>query len=64
MDHAHTTLKVYDIVGREVATLIDRTLEAGGHSARFDASSLASGLYFARLQSGQHSAVQKLVLMK
>lgn len=59
-----TTLKIYDTLGREVATLIDGNLNAGSHVARFDAATLGSGLYFARLISGTNTAVQKLVLMK
>jgi hypothetical protein len=59
-----TTLKIYDTLGREVATLIDGNMNAGTHVARFDAATLGSGLYFARLVSGANTAVQKLVLMK
>lgn len=62
--NAMTTLKVYDTLGREVATLIDGNMNAGTHVARFDAATLGSGLYFARLVSGSNTAVQKLVLMK
>ncbi|MBK6764920.1 MAG: T9SS type A sorting domain-containing protein [bacterium] len=60
----HTTLKVYDTLGREVATLVDANMAAGTHIAHFDAASVGSGVYFARLVSGSNSAVQKLVLMK
>lgn len=59
-----TVLKVYDTLGREVATLLDGQMTAGIHTVRFDASSLSSGLYFARLVSGANTAVQKIVLMK
>lgn len=62
--NAMTTLKVYDTLGREVATLVDGNMTAGAHSVRFDAAGLASGLYFARLVSGANTAVQKIVLMK
>ncbi|KAB2925396.1 MAG: T9SS type A sorting domain-containing protein, partial [Bacteroidetes bacterium] len=60
-----TTLKVYDIVGREVATLVNGTLDAGVyHQARFDASRFASGIYFARLQSGGKTMLKKMMLVK
>ncbi|RPI06939.1 MAG: T9SS C-terminal target domain-containing protein [Ignavibacteriae bacterium] len=59
-----TTLRVYDGVGREVATLMNGTTEAGSYKVKFDASRLASGIYFYRIQSGPFIAVKKLVLMK
>jgi len=58
-------LKIYDITGREVATLVDEERKAGVyHQAVFDASRLASGLYFSRLQSGGLQSVKKIVLLK
>jgi len=42
-------LKVFDMLGREVATLVDEQLNAGAHAVVFDANGLASGLYFYRL---------------
>lgn len=59
-----TTLKVYDLLGRAVTTLVNRTMPAGNHTASFDASALASGVYFYRLESGTFSATKKLVLLK
>ena len=60
----HATLAVYDVTGRQVAVLVDETLTAGHHARTFDGSGLASGLYFARLQSGALQHTQKLVLLK
>ncbi|HTP12374.1 MAG TPA: T9SS type A sorting domain-containing protein, partial [Bacteroidota bacterium] len=58
-------LKVYDLVGREIATLIDGERNAGEyHLVVFDASRFASGTYFYRLQSGSSSSVRKFVLLK
>jgi hypothetical protein len=64
-ENGFTTLKVYDIVGREVAVLVNENLEAGIlHQAEFKASKLSSGVYFYRLLSGNSSIVKKLLLMK
>ncbi len=60
-----TTLKVYDVLGREVATLVSEYQSAGVRApVRFDGSHLASGVYIYRLKSGEFSAVRKLVLLK
>ena len=58
------TLKVYDIIGREVATLVNETKDAGSYQVTFNANKLASGVYFYRLQSGNYSSVKKLVLLR
>lgn len=59
------TLKIYDIVGREVATLVDGDLKAGFlQQAIFDASRLASGVYFSRLQFKGQAMVKKLLFIK
>ncbi|RJP77282.1 MAG: T9SS C-terminal target domain-containing protein [Candidatus Zixiibacteriota bacterium] len=60
----HVSLKVYDTAGRGVTTLVDSWREAGEHQATFDASGLPSGIYFARLEAGEFSATQKLILVK
>ncbi len=60
-----TTLKIYDAVGREAAVLVNEDLEAGVyHQKTFDASTLSSGIYFARLVSGGKSRLIKLMLLK
>ena len=59
------TLKIFDSVGREAATIVDEYLESGArHERTFDASGFASGIYFARLTSGDRSRFIKMVLMK
>jgi hypothetical protein len=58
------TLKVYDVIGREVATLVNEVKEAGHYSATFNASKLSSGVYFARLQSGNVVQMKKMMLLK
>ena len=60
----HVTLKVYDILGREVATLVDCVQSAGDHNVVFDGSRFASGVYFYRIQTGSYVRTMKMVLMK
>ena len=57
-------LKVYDVLGREVAVLEERTVPAGEHQITFDGSNLSSGAYFCRLQAGGQVQTRKLVLLK
>ncbi|MBZ0204268.1 MAG: T9SS type A sorting domain-containing protein [Ignavibacteria bacterium] len=57
-------LAVYDILGREVMVLIDEYKQAGQHKIRFDASGLASGTYFYRLDAKDFSDVKKMVILK
>jgi len=52
---SHVTLKVYDVLGREVRTLVSEELKAGSYETTFDAHGLASGVYFYRLQAGDPS---------
>ncbi len=59
-----TTLRVYNLLGQEVATVVNDFLEAGSHSIHFENSALASGLYVYRIESGDFVAARKLVLMK
>ncbi|MBU1652298.1 T9SS type A sorting domain-containing protein, partial [bacterium] len=57
-------LTVYDIQGREAARLVNGWQEAGIHKVTFDGADLSSGIYFVRLQAGEFTALQKLVLLK
>jgi|GEM_PF-2943519 len=59
-----TTLKVYDLLGKEVATLVNEEQKAGNYEVNFDAKNLSSGIYFYRLQSGSFSQTKKLLLLK
>ncbi|MCL6495758.1 MAG: T9SS type A sorting domain-containing protein, partial [Ignavibacterium sp.] len=58
------TLKVYDILGNEVATLVDEEKPAGSYEVVFDASSLPSGNYFYKLSAGDFIQTKKMVLVK
>ncbi len=57
-------LKVYNILGEEVATLINKEMNAGFHSVSFDALNMASGLYLYRISSGDFVDVKKMLLLK
>ena len=57
-------LKVYDVMGREVQTLVNERLNAGTYSVTFDGSNLSSGVYFYKLQSGDFTSVKRMVLIK
>jgi hypothetical protein len=57
-------LKVYDLLGREVATLLDGVLDQGSHTARFDGTRCAAGVYFYRLQTANGAMVKKMSLVK
>ncbi len=55
---------VYDILGREVKTLLNREMNSGNHEVKFDAVGLSSGIYFFRLESGKYSSAIKMVVGK
>ena len=60
----NVTLKVYDVLGREISTIVKEVKHPGTHEVTFDASELPSGVYFYRLTNGNYSATKKMVLMK
>jgi hypothetical protein len=59
-----STLKVYDLLGREVAVLVNERMAAGVHQVTFDAAGLAGGMYFYRLQAGDFLQTNRLLLIK
>ncbi len=61
---AFASIKVYDVLGREVAVIANEQLHAGQYEADFDASSLSSGIYYYRISAGDYSEVKKMVLVK
>jgi hypothetical protein len=58
------TLKIYDVIGREVATILSEKLEAGEYTRQWNAAGFPSGVYFYRLEAGDFVDVKKLVLLK
>jgi len=63
-ERTHVVVKVFDILGKEVATLVDEVQDAGRRSVRFNASGRASGLYFYRLEAQGFVEVRKMLLLK
>lgn len=57
-------LKVYDVLGREVQTLVNEVQKAGKYRVQFDASSLSSGIYFYNLNAGSYISTKKMILLK
>ena len=60
----NVTLKVYDVLGREITTIVNEVKHPGTHEVTFDASELPSGVYFYRLTNGNYSATKKMLLIK
>lgn len=60
----NVTLKVYDIIGNEVATLVNEKQAAGKHTVNFDASNLSSGVYLYKIQVGSFVQTRKMTLLK
>ncbi len=64
IEAGHVELNVFDITGREVATVVSRRLPAGEHSVMFEGGNLPSGVYIYRLEAGSFSDQKKMVLMR
>ncbi|MDZ7344073.1 MAG: T9SS type A sorting domain-containing protein, partial [candidate division KSB1 bacterium] len=62
--NSHVTLKVFDVNGREVATLVEGEMAAGSHSVTFAPRDLAGGIYFYKLTAGRFSQTRKAILMR
>jgi hypothetical protein len=58
------SVKVYDLLGREVATLVNEFKQAGSYPATWNAASFGSGVYFYKMQSGSFTSTKKMILMK
>ena len=60
----NVTLKVYDVIGNEIATLVKEEKPAGNYELNFNATSLSSGVYFYQLKAGDYIQTKKMILMK
>jgi hypothetical protein len=61
---SRVTLKIFDVIGREVATLVSDELTAGNYQRQWNASGFPSGVYFYRLQAGTYTDTKRLILLK
>jgi hypothetical protein len=61
---SNVRLVVYDVLGRQVALLVNEAQQPGEHSVRFDAANLTSGVYFYTITAGNFTATKKLMLLK
>lgn len=64
MQEGNTSLRVFDLLGREVAVLVNGRINAGNHKAVWDASGCPSGIYFYKLQSGNYIETKKMLLIR
>jgi putative CocE/NonD family hydrolase len=63
-EREHVTLRVFDVLGREMAKILDSEVEAGIHTVVLNAENLSSGVYFCQLRAGNFSAVKKLLVSR
>jgi flagellar hook assembly protein FlgD len=64
LNNAYVTLKVYDILGREVATLVNKKMTLGKQSIQWNTTNESSGVYFYRLQTGNYTQIKKMILLR
>jgi hypothetical protein len=62
--NGNVTLKVYDVLGKEITTLVNEYKPAGRYEVEFSASSLPSGVYFYQLKAGEYVSTKKMILLK
>jgi hypothetical protein len=63
-ENSFVSIKVYDVLGKEVTSLINEEKSVGSYEVEFDATSLPSGIYFYRLQAGNYTTTKKMILLK
>lgn len=64
LNYGNVILKVYDILGKEIKTLVNENLQPGTYSIRFDATGLSSGVYFYRMNAGDFVETKRMVLVR
>ncbi len=60
----YVSLKVYDLLGKEVATLVNQEMNAGNYNVKFDASNFSSGIYFYTIETDKYNKTMKMLLLK
>ena len=63
-DNNYVSLKVFDALGKEVATLVNEKQNAGSYSVDFNGEGFPSGVYFCKLSAGENSVIKRMVLIK
>ena len=63
-ERVYVTLKVFDVLGNEVADLISKELSAGKYNVKWNAENISSGVYFYRIQAGSFIETKKLILLR
>ncbi|MBI4547437.1 MAG: T9SS type A sorting domain-containing protein [Ignavibacteriae bacterium] len=63
-DYSHVVLKVFNILGQEIVTLLNEVKEPGEYTVEWDASEFSSGVYFYRMRAGNFTDVKKMLLAK
>jgi hypothetical protein len=63
-DNLNVSLKVYDILGREVATLVNQKQKPGNYEVEFNSADLSSGIYLYKIEAGNYKNVKKMILIK
>ena len=58
------TIKIYDVLGNEIETIVNEEVPAGLHEVNFNADKLSSGIFFYKLSSGNKSITKKMILIK
>ena len=58
------TLEIFDVLGRQIETIVNETQAPGPHAVAWDASHVSSGMYFYRLQAGDYSATKRMTILK
>ena len=61
---SYTKLKVYDALGKEVATLVNERLSAGSYEVDWNANNYGSGVYFYKLEAGDYAETRKMLFLK
>jgi hypothetical protein len=64
LSKSFVSLKVFDILGREVGSIVSEEMSAGNYTKQWNAAKFSSGIYFYRLQVGTYTETKKLVLLK
>jgi hypothetical protein len=61
---SYTSLKVFDVIGREVTVIVSEELSAGSYTRQWNAAQMPSGVYFYKLHAGSYTETKKLILLK